>query len=56
MQIAAFKYMRKNMRPENFKLSTVCRDFGLRVDEDRLHDGMYDITLTKNLYNKLLKF
>lgn len=56
MLLAAFKYMRKGKRPENFKLGTVCRDFGMRVADDKLHDGMYDITLTKNLYNKLLKW
>lgn len=52
MQIAAFKLMNKK-KPENFKLSTVCKHFGLRVNESRLHNALYDITLTKDLYNIL---
>ena len=56
MQLAAFKFMRKGIRPDSFKLGDVCKYFKLKVDDNKLHDGLYDITLTKNLYNKLLKF
>lgn len=56
MQLAAYKFMRKGKRPESFKLSDVCKYFGIKVVEDKLHDGMYDITLTKKLYNKLVKW
>lgn len=56
MQLAAFKFMRKNERPASFKLGDVCRYFNMKVSDDKLHDGMYDITLTKNLYNKLVKW
>lgn len=52
MQIAAFKLMNKK-KPENFKLSTVCKHFGLRINESKLHNALYDITLTKDLYNIL---
>lgn len=56
MQLAAFKFMRKQLRPESFKLADVCKYFKINVDDTKLHDGMYDITLTKDLYNKLIKF
>lgn len=56
MQLAAFKFMRKNKRPDSFKLGEVCRYFNMKVADAKLHDGMYDITLTKNLYNKLIKW
>ena len=56
MNLAAFKYQRKGKRPENFKLSTVCKDMGIKVNENKLHDAMYDIELSKELYNKLIKF
>lgn len=55
MQMAAFKFMRKDIHPENFKLSTICRHLGVKVNDDKLHDALYDATITKNLYNKLLK-
>jgi len=56
MNLAAFRYQRKGKRPENFKLATVCKDMGIEVNEDKLHDASYDIQLSKELYNKLIKF
>jgi DNA polymerase-3 subunit epsilon len=55
MQMVASKFMRKHMRLENFKLGTVCKALGIKVVENNLHDAEYDIKVTKNLYNKLLK-
>lgn len=55
MQIAARWYMRRNEHPENFKLSTICKDFGIKVDDTKLHDALYDIQLTRRLYSKLIK-
>jgi len=34
----------------NFKLATVARYCGLNVDANRLHDSMYDIELTRDLW------
>lgn len=56
MQMAAFKLMRKNIRPENFKLGTMCKHFNINVDETKLHNALYDIQRTKELYNKLIKY
>lgn len=37
----------------NLKLATMCRHFGIEVEDDRLHDAEYDIYLTKALHQKL---
>jgi hypothetical protein len=34
----------------NFKLSTVARHCGISVDDKRLHDSLYDIELTRELW------
>jgi len=34
----------------NFKLATVARRAGITVDDSRLHDSMYDIELTRQLW------
>lgn len=40
-------------RPEmdNFKLSTVAKTLGIVVNDDSLHDAMYDIELTKAVFD-----
>lgn len=36
---------------ENFKLSTVAKTLGIVVNDDSLHDAMYDIELTKAAFD-----
>jgi DNA polymerase-3 subunit epsilon len=36
---------------ENFKLSTVAKTLGIEVKDDSLHNAMYDIDLTKAIFN-----
>lgn len=49
-------YLRNNKnKPENFKLSTVASFFKIPVNKNKLHDGLYDITLTLKLYRILDK-
>lgn len=36
---------------ENFKLSTVAKTLGIAVNDDSLHDAMYDIELTKAVFD-----
>ena len=57
MQMAARYFMKnsRKKRPDNFKLSTICRYFGISVVDSKLHDGNYDITISRKLYNKLNK-
>jgi DNA polymerase-3 subunit epsilon len=37
---------------ENFKLMTVARTLGIEVDESQLHDALYDVKLTKEIYER----
>lgn len=53
MQMAAIYFMLQRKTLENFKLSTVCKAIGINIDENRLHDGAYDIEVSRNLYNRL---
>jgi DNA polymerase-3 subunit epsilon len=43
------------LRPsmENFKLMTVARQMGIEVDESRLHDAVYDVEITLEVFNRL---
>jgi DNA polymerase-3 subunit epsilon len=40
---------------ENFKLMTVARFLGIEVDESQLHDALYDVKLTKEIYERCTK-
>ncbi len=40
---------------ENFKLSTVARTLGVDVQSESLHDAMYDIELTKAVFDIITK-
>lgn len=42
------KYKRSEL--ENFKLATVAKFLGIEVDERQTHDALYDIQLTKSIY------
>ena len=35
----------------NFKLSTVAAQLGVSVSEDKLHDALYDVDLTRDAYH-----
>lgn len=37
----------------NFKLGTIAKHFGLNLSEDSLHDSLYDIQITKQIYTIL---
>lgn len=39
---------------KNFKLHTVAEELGISVDYTKLHDAMYDIQLTRQIYKKLI--
>lgn len=46
-----------NKRTEliDFKLKTVASYLGINVDESKLHDAIYDIYLTREIYYKIIK-
>jgi len=37
----------------SFKLHRVARTLGIEVDEEKLHDALYDVELTRELYNRI---
>ena len=37
----------------NFKLGTVAKSLGIVIDEERLHDGLYDVEVTRDLFKIL---
>lgn len=43
---------RRNTLP-NFKLGTVADVFGVVVEDDKLHDALYDVELTMEVYNRV---
>ncbi|MFA5652107.1 MAG: 3'-5' exonuclease [Candidatus Paceibacterota bacterium] len=48
--LATQKFLNKRCELIDFKLKTVSKCAGIEVDESRLHDAIYDIELTRNLY------
>ena len=35
---------------KNFKLPTVAKELGIKVEEQNLHDGQYDVQITRQIY------
>lgn len=56
VMVLAAEYL-KDVRHEmpNFKLKTVANKLGITVDEKKLHDSLYDIQLTKKVYDIITK-
>jgi|TARA_R100000278_G_scaffold121745_1_gene106359 DNA polymerase-3 subunit epsilon len=55
MNMVAYKVMGERHNIINFKLFQVCKYFGIDVNEEELHDALYDIELTKKLYETVTK-
>ena len=51
MVLASNKLVERRAEMENFKLSTVAKFLGVNVDDAALHNALYDINLTKAIYN-----
>lgn len=56
VMVLATEYL-LDRRPEleNFKLSTVAKFLGVPVEEESLHDALYDIHLTRQVYDIVTK-
>ena len=48
--LAANNLSRVRAQMPNFKLMTVARALGLEVDDEKAHDALYDVTITKNIF------
>jgi DNA polymerase-3 subunit epsilon len=55
MILAAQKMMDKRRWMPDFKLMTVADRMGIPVDKTQLHDALYDIEITKKIYEKVIK-
>jgi DNA polymerase-3 subunit epsilon len=48
--LATQKLMEVRHTMKDFKLKTVAETLGIKIDESKLHDAMYDIELTWRIY------
>lgn len=53
MNMVAHNLMGEREKLINFKLFQVCKYLGIEVKESELHDALYDIELTKQLYERI---
>jgi len=53
MGMAAVHVMSRRAGMKDFKLLTVARELGLKVDEVKMHDTRYDIALTREMFKIL---
>jgi DNA polymerase-3 subunit epsilon len=53
--LATLNLIEKRPTMANFKLRTVAETLGLTVDESRLHDALYDVQLTKAMFEILAR-
>ena len=53
MILAAWKLRDIRHSMPNFQLGTVAKQLGIELDEQRLHDAMYDVEMTRAIYTAL---
>jgi len=53
MGLACEKLLPYRAAMENFQLMTVARALKVDVDTSKAHDSLYDIEITKQVYDKL---
>ena len=52
MTLAMKHIMKTRHEMPDFKLATVARKFGIEVDENRQHEALYDVSITKKLFEQ----
>lgn len=56
VMVLASEYLKdKRADLKNFKLMTVAEHLGIEIEEEKAHDGLYDIQITKKLYDIVKK-
>lgn len=53
MSLASYKLQNKRHELKKFRLSDVSAYLGIEVEQERLHDALYDVELTRKIYYKL---
>lgn len=51
--LASQHLLHKRSQMLNFKLGTVAETLGVRVEDEHLHDGLYDVQVTREVYNRI---
>lgn len=52
VMVLALQYLKKDRHLlPNFKLMTVAKHLGVKIDESKAHDSLYDIVITKEVYD-----
>ena len=51
--LASVDKMSKRPEMPNAKLGTMAEYYGYKVDDEQLHNAMYDVELTRNIYNDI---
>lgn len=54
MTMATIKLMKQRQLMPNFKLATVARQLNIPLEETKLHDALYDVELTRHVFNETL--
>lgn len=55
LQLVAYKLMGKKKQPENFKLGTIAKFYGINCNENQLHTAYYDAFLANEILKKVRK-
>lgn len=56
VMVLATQYLaRDRFKMPSFQLKVVAERVGIKIDESRLHDAMYDVELTKKIYDIVVK-
>lgn len=55
MQLVAYAAVGQRNKFVDFKLGTVAKSFGIELDESRLHDALYDVELTREVFKLIQK-
>lgn len=55
MVLAALDLMHIRDTMKDFKLSTVAQQYNIEIDAEKLHDALYDIELTEQIFNQIKK-
>lgn len=51
--LASYSFMSERYKFENFQQGTVAKYMGIEVDDNRLHDGVYDVEIMMQIYKGL---
>jgi DNA polymerase-3 subunit epsilon len=52
--MASVKLLYERHKMPDFKLMSVARRFGIEINEDKLHDAIYDVEVTRDIYYKIV--